>query len=62
MPSKVALQARISEDLDIELRAIAAKHRKRPNAIIEAMIRHCANNRHFIEKLTAKKEEIDYPI
>jgi predicted transcriptional regulator len=63
MSTKVPLQARIDENIDIKLREIAAKHRKRPNAIVEAALSHCFSNRHFLsgleEKLT-KKEEIDY--
>ncbi|ELS32797.1 MULTISPECIES: hypothetical protein [Pseudanabaena] len=64
MSNKVALQARIDEDVDLQLRQIAAKHRKRPNVIVDAALRHCFSNRHFLSKLeelfTKKEEEIDY--
>ncbi|NUN66333.1 hypothetical protein HCU40_16635 [Pseudanabaena biceps] len=62
MSNKVPLQSRIDEDLDLQLRQIAAKHRKRPNAIVDAALRHCFSSRHFLAKLEdlfTKKEEID---
>ena len=55
----VPLQCRIDEKIDDELRVFAASHRiKRPAIVIEAALRHCLNDQHFIKKLT-KKEEID---
>ncbi|WP_103666428.1 hypothetical protein [Pseudanabaena sp. BC1403] len=63
MSAKVPLQARIDQDIDIKLREIAAKHRKRPNVIVDAALRHCFSSHHFLtkleEQLTNKKEEID---
>jgi hypothetical protein len=57
----VPLQCRIDEKLDSELRVFAATHRiKRPAVIIEAALKHCLNNSHFIEKLAKKEEEIDH--
>lgn len=64
MSNKVSLQARIDEDIDIKLRELAAKHRKRPNEILSVALSHCFGNKHFLstlpEKLSPKKEEIDY--
>jgi hypothetical protein len=52
-------------DLVVEdkLRIFSAKHRiNNLSLITEAALLHCLDNRHFIEKLTKKEEEIDYPI
>ncbi|WP_055075280.1 hypothetical protein [Pseudanabaena sp. 'Roaring Creek'] len=60
MSNKVALQARIEEDLDLQLRQLAAKHRKRPNVIVDEALRHCLGNPHFLsylDKQFTKKEE-----
>ena len=62
MSNKVSLQARIDESLDIKLRELAAKHRKRPNVILDFALEHCFSNRHFLSKLeealTKKEEEV----
>lgn len=56
---KSRLTALISPDTDEKLRALAFKHRKTTNisALTEAMILHCLSDRHFIKKLSLKKEE-----
>ena len=60
--TKARLSLVISTDADDKLRKLVFDHRKTVNLseIVEAMIHHCAHNRHFIEKLTKKEEEIDY--
>lgn len=60
--SKARLNPTISTDTDEKLRMFCVKHRKNISEVIEAALLHCLDNRHFIEKLTTKKEEIDYPI
>jgi hypothetical protein len=59
---KERLTVYVAPKTDERLRLLALKHRKTLNVstIVEAMIIHCLDNRHFIEKLTTKKEEIDY--
>ena len=50
----------LSPNTDSQLRIFAARHRKGLSEVVEAALLHCLDNRHFIEKLTPKKEEIDY--
>ena len=56
---KARLTALVSPDVDEKLRALVFKHRKTTNisALTEAMILHCLSDRHFIKKLSLKKEE-----
>ena len=56
---KARLTALVSPDVDEKFRALAFKHRKTTNisALTEAMILHCLSDRHFIKKLSLKKEE-----
>ena len=56
---KARLTVTISPDTDEKLRELAFKHRKTANisAVTEAMILHCLSDRHFIKKLSLKKEE-----
>lgn len=49
----------LTTDTDTNLRVLAARHRKGISELAEAMILHCLSDRHFIKKLTAKKEEYD---
>jgi hypothetical protein len=46
-------------ELDKKLRIFAVHQDKNLSEIVEAMIHHCLSDRHFIEKLTKKEEEID---
>lgn len=57
--SKAKLTISVEESTDEKLRALAFKHRKNTNisALTEAMILHCLSDRHFIKKLSQKKEE-----
>ena len=59
---KARIMVYLAPKTDEKLRALAFKHRKSTNisALTEAMILHCLDNRHFIEKLTKKEEEIPY--
>ena len=49
----------LESSTDRKLRVFCAEHGKNLSEAAEAMILHCIENRHFINKLT-KKEEIDY--
>ena len=57
--SKAKLTISVEESTDGKLRELAFKHRKTTNisALTEAMILHCLSDRHFIKKLSPKKEE-----
>ena len=59
--TKARLNLVVSEDADDKLRKLVLEHRKTVNLseIVEAMIHHCAHNRHFIEKLTKKEEDCE---
>lgn len=57
---KLKLTISIEANLDEKLRIFGVKHRKQLSEIVEAALLHCLDNRHFIEKLTKKEEEIDY--
>lgn len=57
---KARLTAMIDPTVDEKLRLFGVRHRKNLSEIVEAALLHCLDNRHFIEKLTPKKEEIDY--
>lgn len=59
---KARLNLVVSSEADEKLRKLVFDHRKTVNLseIVEAMIHHCATNRHFIEKLTKKEEAIPY--
>lgn len=60
--TKARLNIVVSSEADDKLRKLVFDHRKTLNLseIVEAMIHHCVGNRAFINKLTTKKEEIDY--
>jgi len=58
--AKARLNPVVSSETDEKLRIFCAKHRKNMSEVIEAALLHCLDNRHFIEKLTKKEEEIDY--
>ena len=57
---KARLTAMIDPTVDEKLRLFGVRHRKSLSEIVEAALLHCLDNPHFIEKLTPKKEEIDY--
>ena len=57
---KLKLTISIDPTVDEKLRLFGVRHRKNLSEIVEAALLHCLDNRHFIEKLTPKKEEIDY--
>lgn len=58
---KARLTALINPTVDKKLRIFCAEHGKSLSETAEAMILHCINNRHFIEKLTKKEEAMpDY--
>lgn len=57
---KSRLTVHLDSSVDEKVRIFAVKHRKNISEIVEAMLLHCLDNRHFIEKLTKKEEEIDY--
>lgn len=60
---KTRLNLVVSTSADEKLRKLGFEHRKSVtlSEIVEAMIHHCATNRHFIEKLTKKEEAMpDY--
>jgi hypothetical protein len=57
---KARLTAMIDPKLDEKVRVFGARNRKNLSEIVEAALLHCLDNRHFIEKLTKKEEEIDY--
>ena len=57
---KARLTAMIDPTVDEKIRLFGVRHRKNLSEIVEAALLHCLDNRHFIEKLTPKKEEIDY--
>lgn len=57
---KLKLTISIDPTVDEKLRLFGVRHRKSLSEIVEAALLHCLDNRHFIEKLTPKKEEIDY--
>jgi hypothetical protein len=57
---KARLTAMIDPSVDEKVRMFGVKHRKNLSEIVEASLLHCLDNRHFIEKLTKKEEEIDY--
>ena len=56
---KSRIMVYLDPETDEKLRALAFKHRKNTNisALTEAMILHCLSDRHFIKKLSLKKEE-----
>ena len=58
--SKARLNPTVSAEADEKLRMFCVKHRKNISEVVEAALLHCLDNHHFIEKLTPKKEEIDY--
>lgn len=55
---KVRTGLYLSPKVDEALRIFAVRHRKSNSDIVEAALLHCLENRHFIEKLTNKKEEV----
>ena len=57
---KVRTGLYMSPKVDEALRLFAVRHRKSNSEVVEAALLHCLDNPHFIEKLTPKKEEIDY--
>lgn len=57
---KARLTVMLDPNVDEKVRIFGVKHRKNLSEITEAALLHCLDNRHFIEKLTTKKEEIDY--
>jgi len=57
---KARLTVHISPDVDEKLRIFCVKHRKKMSEVNEAALLHCLDNKHFINKLTKKEEEIDY--
>ena len=57
---KARLTAMIDPSVDEKVRIFGVKHRKNLSEIVEAALLHCLDNRHFIEKLTKKEEEIAY--
>ena len=50
----------LEPSVDKKLRVFCAEHGKSLSETAEAMILHCIDNRHFIEKLTKKEEAIPY--
>jgi hypothetical protein len=60
--NKARLNIVVSADVDEKLRLFCVKHRKQLSEVVEATLLHCLSNKHFIEKLTKKEEEIDYPM
>ena len=57
---KSRVTVHLNPTVDEKLRLFGVRHRKNLSEIVEAALLHCLDNRHFIEKLTPKKEEIDY--
>lgn len=58
---KERLGVYLSPSVDKKLRIFSVNHQiKNLSEIVEAALLHCLDNRHFIEKLTKKEEEIDY--
>jgi|NOAtaT_6_FD_contig_123_591_length_453_multi_10_in_0_out_0_1 hypothetical protein len=57
---KSRLTVHLDPNVDEKVRIFGVKHRKNLSEIVEASLLHCLDNRHFIEKLTKKEEEIDY--
>ena len=58
--SKARLNISVSAETDEKLRIFCVKHRKNMSEVTEAALLHCLDNKHFINKLTKKEEEIPY--
>lgn len=59
--NKARLNISVSADTDEKLRIFCVKHRKNMSEIVEMALLHCLDNKAFINKISAKKEEaIDY--
>ncbi len=54
---KARLTAHISPETDEKVRIFCVKHRRNLSEIVEAALLHCLDNKHFINKISPKKEE-----
>jgi hypothetical protein len=55
---RVKTQVTLDSDIDQKLRVISARHRGSTlSSIVEDCLRHCLDNRAFLDKLKAKHEK-----
>jgi ribosomal protein L1 len=59
---KVRVTAMLPPETDKKLRLFVVHQGTNLSETVEAMILYCIGNRLFINKLTKKEEEIDYPM
>ncbi|CAN1211896.1 hypothetical protein TUMEXPCC7403_16950 [Tumidithrix helvetica PCC 7403] len=56
--TKSRLNITIDSGIDEQLRVLSARHRGSTlSSIVEDALRHCLENRHFLERLKAKHEK-----